>query len=127
MNKLKSNGIVFLLAIATAFLSTGCTEDDPDDNALSGTAWVCSQTTAYGQPSTETITFAGDNMALLEIEPGNGSANIRIQGTYTCDHPTVIISVTILGINTYITMKRETGNTFIYQDDAGRIFAYRQK
>jgi hypothetical protein len=127
MNRLQSNGIIFLLVIATAFLSTGCTKDDPDNNSLSGTTWVCNQTTAYGQPSTETITFVGDNMALLEIKPGNGAANIRIQGTYIYDHPTVIISVTILGINTYITMTGEAGNTFVYQDDAGRIFTYRRK
>jgi hypothetical protein len=129
MNKLKSNGIIFLLAIATAFLSTGCTKDgDPDGddrrNSLNGTVWICD----HVSPTTsETLTFS-ENTVTVEQKSQSSSTLIMIVGTYTYNYPVVIFTYhSILGIAVSIRSTVESRDTLKYVDDSGKVYIYRRR
>ncbi len=84
---------LFAIAIVAMMLLIGCKkEDDVKELSLNGTKWVSEQIWD-GIKGTETLMF-GDKTVTIEAKSKDGAISNKIVGTYTYNHPAIVILVT---------------------------------
>lgn len=81
--------LLLLLLFCLPVLS-GCSSDDEDKSSLSETTWVCDEV-GGNYHDRRTIVFRGNTYNLTE-EYVSSSYKVELVGTYTYDHPNVIMT-----------------------------------
>lgn len=116
--------ILFAIASVAMMLMIGCKKDDGvKELSLNGTKWVSEQVWG-GIKGTEALMF-GDKTVTIEAKSEDGTISNKVTGTYTYNHPTVIILVTSSSGSVSMEMT-VSGNNIEFRKD-GRTYFYEKQ